>query len=34
MHAVNQLTPEILIVICIGAIAFVVIMKIIFRKKR
>ncbi len=34
MHAVNQITPEVLLVMCIGGIAFVLIMKAIFRKGR
>jgi hypothetical protein len=34
MHAVKQITPEVLLILCIGGIAFIVIMKLIFRKKR
>lgn len=34
MHAVKQITPEVLIIMSIGLIAFMVIMKLIFRKKR
>jgi len=34
MHAVKQITPEVLLVMCLGVIAFIVIMKLIFRKKR
>jgi hypothetical protein len=33
MHAVEQITPEILLIMCLGGIAFIVIMKLIFRKK-
>jgi len=32
MHAVNQITPEVLLVMCIGGIAFILILKAIFRK--
>jgi hypothetical protein len=32
MHAIEQVTPEILLVMCIGGIVFVLIMKAIFRK--
>lgn len=32
MHAVNQITPQVLLVMCIGGIAFIIIMKLIFRK--
>lgn len=34
MHAAKQITPEVLLILCIGGIAFIVIMKLIFRKKR
>lgn len=34
MHAVKFITPEVLLVMCIGGIAFILIMKLIFRKKR
>jgi len=34
MHAVKFITPEVLLIMCIGGIAFIVIMKLIFRKKR
>ncbi len=34
MHAVKFITPEVLLVMCIGGIAFIVIMKLIFRQKR
>jgi hypothetical protein len=34
MHATKQITPEVLLIMCIGGIAFIVIMKLIFRKKR
>ena len=33
MHAVNQITPEVLLIMCLGGIAFIVIMRMIFRKK-
>lgn len=33
MHAVNQITPEVLLVMCIGGIAFIIIFKAIFRKR-
>lgn len=33
MHAVNLITPQVVIVMCIGGIAFVLIMKAIFRKR-
>lgn len=32
MHAVNQVTPEILLMLCIGGIIFVVVFWAIFRK--
>jgi hypothetical protein len=34
MHAANQITPEVIVVLCIGGIIFVVIFWAIFRKKR
>jgi hypothetical protein len=34
MHAVNYITPEIVIVMCIGGIAFVLIFRAIFKGKR
>jgi hypothetical protein len=34
MHAVEQITPEVLLVMCIGGIAFILIMKAIFRKDK
>lgn len=34
MHAVKFITPEVLLVMCIGGIAFIVIMKLIFRQKK
>lgn len=34
MHAVNQITPEVLLIMCIGGIAFIIIMRVIFRKKK
>jgi hypothetical protein len=33
MHAVKQITPEVLLVMCIGGIAFMLIFRAIFRKK-
>jgi hypothetical protein len=33
MHGTKLITPEVLLVMCIGGIAFIVIMKLIFRKK-
>lgn len=32
MHAVDLITPEVLLVMCIGGIAFVLIFRAIFRK--
>jgi hypothetical protein len=34
MHAVKQITPEVLFIICLGGIAFILIMKALFRKGR
>lgn len=34
MHATNQITPEVLLVMCIGGIAFILIFKAIFRNKK
>jgi len=34
MHAVKQITPEVLLIMCIGGIAFILIMKAIFKKGR
>lgn len=34
MHGTKFITPEVIVVMCIGGIAFIVIMKLIFRKKR
>lgn len=34
MHATEQITPEVLIVMCIGGIAFILIFKAIFRKPK
>ncbi len=34
MHAVKQITPEVLLIMCLGGIAFIIILKLIFRKKR
>jgi hypothetical protein len=33
MHAVEQITPEVLLVMCIGGIAFILIFKAIFKKR-
>lgn len=33
MHGTKLITPEVIVVMCIGGIAFIVIMKLIFRKK-
>jgi hypothetical protein len=33
MHAVKQITPQVLIIMAVGIIAFLVIMRLIFRKK-
>jgi len=34
MHAIDLITPEILLTMCIGGIVFIIIMKVIFRKRR
>jgi hypothetical protein len=34
MHAVKYITPEVLLVMCIGGIAFVLIFRAIFKKNR
>jgi hypothetical protein len=34
MHAVDQITPEILLVMCIGGIIFILVFKAIFKKRR
>ena len=34
MHAVKQITPDVLVVMIVGIVAFMVIMRLIFRKKR
>ena len=34
MHALNQITPEILLLMCVGGIAFILIFKAIFRSKK
>lgn len=34
MHAVKQITPEVLLVLCIGGIIFILVFMAIFRKKR
>jgi hypothetical protein len=34
MHGTKLVTPEVLLVMCIGGIVFIVILKLIFRKKR
>lgn len=33
MHAVKQITPEVLVIMAVGIVAFLVIMRLIFRKK-
>jgi hypothetical protein len=33
MHAVDQITPEVLFVMCLGGIAFILIFKAIFKKR-
>jgi hypothetical protein len=33
MHAIDLVTPEVLLVMCIGGIAFVLIFRAIFKKK-
>lgn len=33
MHAVKQITPEVLVIMAVGVVAFLVIMRLIFRKK-
>jgi|GEM_PF-1834849 hypothetical protein len=34
MHAVNQITSQVLLIMAIGVILWLVIMKLIFRKKK
>lgn len=34
MHAINQITPEVLLMMCIGGIAFILIFKAIFKNKK
>jgi len=34
MHAIKQITPEILLMLCIGGIAFILIFRAIFRDKK
>jgi hypothetical protein len=34
MHAVNQITSQVLMIMAIGVILWLVIMKLIFRKKK
>jgi len=34
MHAANQVTPEVLLTLCIGGIIFVIVFWAIFRKKK
>jgi hypothetical protein len=34
MHALNQVTPEVLLMMCIGGIAFILIFKAIFKTKK
>ena len=33
MHAIDQITQELLLVMCIGGIAFILIFKAIFKKR-
>jgi hypothetical protein len=33
MHAVKYITPDVLLVMCIGGILFILILKAIFRKR-
>jgi hypothetical protein len=33
MHAVNQITPEVLLVMCIGGVIFILIFRAILKKK-
>lgn len=34
MHAIDKVTSEVLLLLCLGGIAFILIMKAIFRKKQ
>lgn len=34
MHAVNQITSQVLLIMAVGVILFLVIMKLIFRKNK
>jgi hypothetical protein len=34
MHAISQVTPEVLLLMCIGGIAFILIFRAIFKKGR
>lgn len=34
MHALDQVTPEVLLILCIGGIIFILIFIAIFRKRR
>jgi hypothetical protein len=34
MHAIDQITPEVLLMMCIGGIAFILILKAIFRTRK
>ncbi len=34
MHAVEYITPEVLLMMCIGGIAFILIFRAIFRKRK
>ena len=34
MHAFNQITPDIVVVLCIGGIAFILILKAIFKNDK
>jgi hypothetical protein len=34
MHAVKQITPEVLLMLCVGGILFLVVLRAIFRQKQ
>lgn len=34
MHAVKYITPEVLLVMCLGGIAFILILKAIFKRRK
>jgi hypothetical protein len=34
MHAIDQVTPQVLLIMCIGGIAFILIFRAIFRKPK